>query len=246
MSDEEGENRHRHPCTAAISFTFADGRLSTYTHAFPLMRQAGLVGHIAVVTDWVGGHNQYSWEQINEMVAAGWEVESHSCTHDLRNLTLDKMLREVVGSKMILEAHGLQVEVFNIPGGPWDNDPLLLPGGPFEQTVRLHYAGYRQIDPLPHPMQAPMDPYHLGYECAECYQHDQYAAPLDEIINGIDQAVAKGAWYNSVWHDIIFQREKHWPKFLQVVEYAAEHIRAGRLRCVTQTDFLSLNRKGTG
>ncbi len=30
-------------CAAAISFTFDDGRLSTHTHAFPLLQKAGMV-----------------------------------------------------------------------------------------------------------------------------------------------------------------------------------------------------------
>lgn len=58
---------------AAISFTFDNGHLSTYTHAFPLLRKAGLVGHIAAITDLVGKPGRYSWEQIHEMAAAGWK-----------------------------------------------------------------------------------------------------------------------------------------------------------------------------
>lgn len=227
--------------TAAISFTFDDGHVSTYTHAFPLMREAGLVGHLAVITDLVGQSGRYTWEQIHEMVAAGWEVESHTCTHHLSDLSLDALHREVVESKIALEAHGIQANIFNFPGGLWQDDPVFLPDGPFERMIRQQYAGYLPIhNRMPHPMHAPVDPYRLSWQTGECGFADQFAAPFDTIRDGIDQAIATGGWYNSLWHDVTVNQEKHWPKFQQIVTYTAACISERRLRCVTSSAFLKL------
>jgi peptidoglycan/xylan/chitin deacetylase (PgdA/CDA1 family) len=221
---------------AAISFTFDDGRLSTYTNAFPLLRDAGLVGHIAVVTDKVGCPGFYDWDQITEMAAAGWEVESHTCSHNLADLTTEKCCREVVESKAVLMAHGHEVNIFSFPGGLWQDQPHFSPNGYFEQTVRKTYAGYLRIG-VPHPMRSPVDPYQLGYLCCECYESEQWGKPIDAIRNCVDQTIAAGAWCNLLWHDI---NDRHLPKFRQAVQYAAEQIRTGRLRCVTSSDYLHL------
>ena len=232
---------------AAISFTFDNGHLSTYTHAFPLLRKAGLVGHIAAITDLVGKPGRYSWEQIHEMAAAGWEVESHTRSHNLSDVRPENLQREAVESKRMLEAHGLTVNIFNFPGGPWQDDPIFLPGGPFDKMVRRHYAGYLPIhNRMPHPMRPPIDSYRLSWQTGECGMADQYAAPFDAIRAGIDQAIAEGGWYNSLWHDVTTNNEKHWPKFQQVVDYAAAQVRVGRMRCVTTSDYLGLPRQGSG
>lgn len=244
MADADREKEYTRSRAAAISFTFDDGCLSTYTHAFPLLRAVGLVGHIAVVTDLVGRPNHYTWDQIAEMAAAGWEVESHTCSHDLSSLTPERLHREVIESKRVLEAHGLTVNIFNFPGGPWQEDPIFAPGGAFEKEVRRTYAGYLPIhNRMPHPMEPPVDPYRLSWQTGECGMADQFAAPLEAIRGCIDQALDTGAWCNSLWHDVTVNHQKHWPKFQQVVEYAAGHVRAGRLRCVTSANYLGLDRK---
>ena len=244
VSNRNRKKRHASRHTAAISFTFDDGMLSTYTHAFPALREAGFVGHIAVVTDLVGTPNHYTWDHITEMAAAGWEVESHSCTHNLGGLTPEKLRREIVESKHVLEAHGLTVRTFNFPGGSWEGDAIFLPGGAFEQEIRRNYSAYLPVhNRMPHPMKPPIDPYRLSWQTAECHMADQFAAPLDAMLGCIDEAIAGIALCNSLWHDVTVNNRKHWPKFLQVVEYAASHVRAGRLRCVTTSQYLRLDAK---
>src|SRR5579859_7285827 len=140
-----------------ISFTFDDGNLSTYTEAFPLMKKAGLRGHIAVVTDFVGQPNRYSWEQIKEMTDAGWEVMSHSRTHDFREMPPAKLRAEVVESREILQKKGYPAKVFNIPGGSWSGRADLAEGSDFEKLVRKTYKAYLPDGDI-HPMVDPVDP----------------------------------------------------------------------------------------
>lgn len=89
-------------------------------------------------------------------------------------------------------------------------------------------------------MRPPVDPYHIGYLCCECYDMKEWSKPIEAIRSSVDQAIVAGAWCNLLWHDV---NDKHLPKFRQAVQYATKQIRAGRLRCVTSSDYLRLHER---
>lgn len=82
----------------AVVITFDDGYANVHEHALPILRQRGFRATIFVITGHVGATNNWaarpprlpelsiaSWQQINELDAAGWEIAAHTHTHpDLR------------------------------------------------------------------------------------------------------------------------------------------------------------------
>ncbi|MFZ9669847.1 MAG: polysaccharide deacetylase family protein, partial [Solirubrobacterales bacterium] len=114
-----------------VVLSFDDGYQSQYENAFPLMQKLG----------WPGVLNLKALEsdiydsQVEEMVAAGWEVASHSATHpDLPSLSDSQLEDEMVRSRRILEQQfDTQVTDFCYPAGSYDDRVI--------QAVRE--AGYR-------------------------------------------------------------------------------------------------------
>lgn len=87
---------------------FDDARTSVYTEAFAYMQPLGLVGTVYVVSSWVGTEGYCTWEQLQEMDAAGWSIANHTATHvELSTLTEQEIVTELTTCKAALDAHGL-------------------------------------------------------------------------------------------------------------------------------------------
>jgi peptidoglycan/xylan/chitin deacetylase (PgdA/CDA1 family) len=116
----------------AVVITFDDGWRSVYDIAFPILRSHGFTATLFVTTGMISGSSQtLSWEQIAEMAAAGFDVQSHSVNH--RDLTkmhagedlpayLADMEREMKASAAIIaEKTGRPVRYFAYPYGSFNH-----------------------------------------------------------------------------------------------------------------------------
>lgn len=66
----------------AVVITFDDGHVSTYQHAFPVLRQHGFPATFFLYTDFLGAGEALNWAQIREMAQSGLiDFQSHSKTH---------------------------------------------------------------------------------------------------------------------------------------------------------------------
>jgi len=66
----------------AVVITFDDGHVSSYQHAYPILRQYGFPATFFVYTDFLGGGEGLTWAQINEMSKSGLiDIQSHSKSH---------------------------------------------------------------------------------------------------------------------------------------------------------------------
>lgn len=103
-----------------VVITFDDGDVSVYTQAFPIMREFGFIGVNYLVANYVGADGYLSVDQLKELSAAGWEVGSHSMTHN--DLTLSQRAEwEIAQSRHSLEKLlGVPVETFAYPYGKKD------------------------------------------------------------------------------------------------------------------------------
>lgn len=213
-----------------ISFGFDDGCLSTYVNAFPILKENGLVGCVSVVTDFVGRENKYTWGHIREMTDCGWEVVGHTKTHDMWDLTPEKLQIELVGSKEILTGRGFLPKVFITPGGPWQEQQphQFADGSPLEQIIRKHYAGF--IHGATHPVRCPVDPYRIGRYGCECYDLDQFNRTIEEIRGEIDRTVAGYDWCHLGWHNV---EGRHIATFRGVVEHVRRYVDEGRMKSTT-------------
>lgn len=107
-----------------VAITFDDGFRSVYERALPILTSFGLVGTLFVATSYVGkpepmawpGIEHWrsgphrdelapvSWEQVRELIGAGWEIGSHTHTHPRLSRSSDGELSvELERSKGICE-----------------------------------------------------------------------------------------------------------------------------------------------
>lgn len=121
----------RNICTAApmgidgpaTILTFDDGPGSTYTRAFPILSEYGIVGDVAVITNNVGVGGALSWEQLTELKDAGWGICSHSVSHPvMTSIPYEDACNEILLSKRYIEENitGYSVKRFVTPGSNWN------------------------------------------------------------------------------------------------------------------------------
>lgn len=102
-----------------VLITFDDGNLDNYTNAFPIMQKYGFTGVLYLVNNYIGADKYMNRDQILEMVAAGWEVGSHSMNHfDLKTLPPAQQRNEIVEAREQLEKFlGVPVLTYAYPFG---------------------------------------------------------------------------------------------------------------------------------
>ena len=112
-----------------ISFHFDDGYKTFYTEAFPIFKEMGAVGCLAVTAAPVS----MTFEEILEMQSAGWEVMSHSKSHIRMKEKIDTDIaeEEIADSKRILEEKGLVIKQFVTPYSECHRA--------FETVIQKHY-----------------------------------------------------------------------------------------------------------
>ena len=113
-----------------IIITMDDGYRDNYENAFPLLQEYGFTATFFVLTDPIDQQSEryMTWPQIEEMVAAGMDVEPHSKTHpDLRGQDYDFLVWEILGSAQTVEAHtGRYPRFFAYPSGRYDEAVIAL------------------------------------------------------------------------------------------------------------------------
>ncbi|MCJ7584159.1 MAG: polysaccharide deacetylase family protein [Anaerolineales bacterium] len=104
-----------------VVITFDDGDLDVFTNAYPLMQKYGFSGVVYIVINFLYADGYMGIDQIKEMVAAGWEVGSHSMTHADLRYAHDSLDVEIAQSRIDLqEALGVPVMSFAYPFGEMD------------------------------------------------------------------------------------------------------------------------------
>lgn len=97
----------------AVAITFDDGFLDVYENAFPILNELGFEATTYVITGTLDSDISYGYmqkEELAELAANGWEIGSHSISHeDLRTSPLG-IRNEIQKSKQVLEDL-LEIEV---------------------------------------------------------------------------------------------------------------------------------------
>ncbi|MGH2841950.1 MAG: polysaccharide deacetylase family protein [Solirubrobacteraceae bacterium] len=116
-----------------IVFTFDDGSRGHVTHALAILRRAGWAGVLNLTLKNL--RDMGGSRAVRRMIRAGWEVESHTLSHqDLTTLSAADLRREVAGSRTRLRRlFGVPVSFFCYPSGTYDDAVI----------AALRDAGYR-------------------------------------------------------------------------------------------------------
>ncbi len=101
-----------------VVISFDDGYRPQFTYALPELRRHGWAGVLNLKTQ---GSDLYP-SNVEAMIAAGWELASHTISHpDLTTLDTTALRREVAGSRAILRReYGVPVDNFCYPSGRYD------------------------------------------------------------------------------------------------------------------------------
>jgi len=107
-----------------VVLTFDDGYRDNYVHAFPLLQRYGFTATFFVIVAFID--NEYpeylTWNHVQEMAAAGMDIQAHGYTHpDLREIDMDALIFQVLRPKEAIEARtNKAVRFFCYPSGHYD------------------------------------------------------------------------------------------------------------------------------
>ncbi|HWK27597.1 MAG TPA: polysaccharide deacetylase family protein [Solirubrobacter sp.] len=134
-----------------IVVSFDDGYLSQYTHAKPVLRRLGWPGVLNLEIKSIGPGG-LTTKQIKSMLAAGWELDSHTVTHpDLTTLDDASLKRELVDSRRELhERFDVPVDFFAYPAGRFDArvEAATRAAGYAAATTTIEGVASRSDDPF--------------------------------------------------------------------------------------------------
>ena len=101
-----------------IIITFDDGSIDVYNNAFRVMKEKGFVGAFYIVSSYIGANDIVTPTQLIEMAADGWEIGSHSMSHNDLTKSSDQLSIELLQSRKDIEKiTGLEVTSFAYPYG---------------------------------------------------------------------------------------------------------------------------------
>jgi peptidoglycan/xylan/chitin deacetylase (PgdA/CDA1 family) len=104
-----------------VALSFDDGYRGDYVYARPVLRRLRWPGNLNLLIGNLG--DELTDRMVNQMIDAGWELDSHTITHlDLTSLDGARLRREVAGSRTILQQRFHQpVNFFCYPAGKFDD-----------------------------------------------------------------------------------------------------------------------------
>jgi peptidoglycan/xylan/chitin deacetylase (PgdA/CDA1 family) len=108
-----------------IVLTFDDGYADAYSQALPLLQRFGFTGTFFLTSASIDANDPafLSWASVQEMHAAGMDMEAHSYDHsDLRNRGYQFLVYQTLGPKEAVEARtGEKCRFFSYPSGRYDD-----------------------------------------------------------------------------------------------------------------------------
>lgn len=105
-----------------VVITFDDGCQDVYDNAFPIMQEYGFPGVFYIVANRIFDVEDFvNIPELEDMIAAGWEIGSHSYTHMDIVADHSRSMEEIFKSKTVLETElNVPVNTFAYPFGKLD------------------------------------------------------------------------------------------------------------------------------
>jgi peptidoglycan/xylan/chitin deacetylase (PgdA/CDA1 family) len=109
-----------------VVLTFDDGYIDMFGTAYQLLRTMHLTATFFIVPGFLDTRRYLSWKQVEQMAAAGMDIEAHSMTHpDLTTVPAAQLWGEVAQSRHVLEQRlHKAVRAFAYPYGAYNASVL--------------------------------------------------------------------------------------------------------------------------
>ncbi|OLP66960.1 hypothetical protein BACPU_03190 [Bacillus pumilus] len=116
------------PSEKYVLITFDDGYTDNYTKAFPILKKYGLKATIFMIEQSIGRPHHLTDEQMDEMIAHGISIESHTIHHlELNRLSTEQQEEELKGSKQFFDQRFSQrTRMVSYPVGRYNEATLKL------------------------------------------------------------------------------------------------------------------------
>ena len=175
------------PCA---SIWFDDGWKSTYTDAYPIMKEKGFHGILSVISSHVNFQKYCSTGQLDEMYANGWDYVNHTHSHkNLSELNAEEAEKEITACDEYLKSHGYDRACENIVPPYCETDETV------DNLIRKYANSSRpkwdSFNYLP-----VTDPYNLGFREVTA------ETPPETACAWIDDAIANDMWIILLFHSI--------------------------------------------
>lgn len=121
-----------------VMFQFDDGHITTYTEAFPRLKERGWSAGAAVIPPSIGTEENMTWANVREIGSGGWDIMSHPPVADpLPTYSAKKQERKIKQTKLSLERRGFKSGARHIvaPYGRVSNETI-------EIMKKYHDANY--------------------------------------------------------------------------------------------------------
>lgn len=176
-----------------VTFTFDDAPETTYTDAYPILKEYGYPATVYVNTKHIGEPWWYiKWDQLKELQKNGWEVGSHAHEHDrLTDLSREALISSLKVSVEILEDKGFTPTSFASPFGDFNENVI--------REAKKHFKSHRKAWGEPNGVHDPasFDPYEISVLELD---HRTSFAVVEEVLK---KARKKGRWVVFLAHEIV-------------------------------------------
>jgi peptidoglycan/xylan/chitin deacetylase (PgdA/CDA1 family) len=203
-----------------ISISFDDASQTVYDSGLPILDSQGIPATFYFISSCLTN----SWiQQLNHMQDLGWEIGSHSVTHqDMTTQSTAEIIYELTQSKSDLEAAGLTIDGFAYPYGAGHKNNIIL------RQVKEYYKYARSTTP--------------GYNYPVITQYDlpvqvQTASTSIELMKSwVDSAIEHNEWLIIAMHTVDTSGDTYSiaPATLsELAVYIKNRVDAGKISTVT-------------
>ncbi len=134
-----------------VVLSFDDGYADFYTAAWPLLQKYHFSATVYLVVDFLGKPGYMSWQQAQELKAAGVEIGAHTLDHvDLAKLSPAQARTQIAGSRTALQQRlSAPVDTFAYPSGQFNTEtPKLVAEAGFSSAVTTAFGDKHTTDKL--------------------------------------------------------------------------------------------------
>lgn len=201
-----------------ISFVDDDGSSKVMNKIYPLMQTYGIPYVFAIPTHVIGQSGRLTVENMNDLVAIGGEISSHTNSwDDLTTLTKTEIENSLSTSKEILNNLGFEVDTICYPQGGVNDDIVEIARKYYRFGRKTNYKSMINGSPL-ETFDALVTPLGSYFETITEAPYD--TDTLDYYKYMVDKAVSENGWLIFMTHCAASQHDEDQQTYLeQTIQY---------------------------